>query len=69
MDYICQYENNEKIFFDGEYHKSVFHALQIQRAKIANQSELIIGRMRKAPTIKEMLDVASQFKDPPEWTL
>ena len=36
---------------------------------MADCSELILGRLKKAPTIKEMMDVVNQISDSNEWTL
>jgi len=53
-----------KVLFEGEYYNSVAHAYEA--AKTTDETER--RRIRKAPTFKEMLQVAKLVREPDNWS-
>ena len=53
-----------KVLFEGEIYNSVAHALEAAKTEDPTERR----RIRKAPTHREMLQVARHVQQPPNWT-
>ena len=57
MDHSC------KVLFDGEFYNSVTHAYEASKSSDETERR----RIRKAPTYKEMLQIAKLINEPHNW--
>lgn len=52
-----------KVYFEGKYYRTIFHAFQAARTPLNHLREKIVY----ADSFQEVFSIASTFQDPPDW--